>query len=166
MRKNSAEEWKENPFTVYAKNWAIVSAANKEGKVNGMTVSWGNIGTMWGMDAATVYIRESRYTKEFVDDSEYFSISFPNPEKYRKQLEYFGTVSGRSEDKFAVSGLNVEMIDGVPAVADSEIVLICCKKCRQPLEFENINSDIVEKWYSDKDKHIMYIGLIEKILVR
>ena len=31
---------------------------------------------MWGKPTATAYIRDSRFTKEFVDGSEYYTLSF------------------------------------------------------------------------------------------
>ena len=47
-----------------------------------MTASWGGVGIMWGKNVATAYIRPQRYTKEFVDNSEYFTLSFlPEAEK-------------------------------------------------------------------------------------
>ena len=63
-----------------------------------------------GKPSVTVYIRQSRYTKEFVDKGEYFSITFFD-EKYRNALNLCGTVSGRDRDKISEAGLtpcNVE----------------------------------------------------------
>ena len=40
-----------------------------------MTASWGGVGVMWGKPSATCYIRQSRYTKTFVDDSEFFTLT-------------------------------------------------------------------------------------------
>ena len=38
-----------------------------EGKVNTMTIGWGKIGVVWSRPVFEVLVRESRYTKEFLD---------------------------------------------------------------------------------------------------
>ena len=63
-----------NPFTKIGKEWALVSAGNKN-KCNTMTVSWGGVGVLWGKNVVYIFIRDSRYTKEFLDNGEFFSLS-------------------------------------------------------------------------------------------
>ena len=82
-----------NPFNKIGKQWMLLSAGTEE-NCNTMTASWGGLGIMWGKQAATVYIRPQRYTKEFVDNSELFTISFL-AEDYRKALNFCGSFSGR-----------------------------------------------------------------------
>ena len=53
-------EVKENVVDLIAKQWALVTAGDKDG-YNTMTVSWGAVGELWGVDTATVYIRPQRY---------------------------------------------------------------------------------------------------------
>ncbi len=55
-----------NPFTKIGKEWMLITAGNKE-KANTMTASWGGLGVMWGKNVAYVFVRDSRYTKEFID---------------------------------------------------------------------------------------------------
>ena len=74
-----------NPFTKIGKEWALVTAGNKE-KANTMTVSWGGVGVLWGQNVAFIFVRDSRYTKEFIDANEFFSIPasrFPAGSKSR-----------------------------------------------------------------------------------
>ena len=54
------------PFSMIGRQWMLVSA-EKEGRVNTMTASWGGMGVMWGKDVAFVFLRPQRFTKEFVD---------------------------------------------------------------------------------------------------
>ena len=86
-----------NPFTKIGKEWALITAGNKE-KYNTMTVSWGGMGILWGKKVAFLFIRDSRYTKEFIDNNDLLSISFLS-EQYRDALNYCGTHSGRTESK-------------------------------------------------------------------
>ena len=56
-----AEEFNENIFNMIGKDWLLV-AAEKEGKADAMTASWGGAGIMGGKPAAFVFIRPQRYT--------------------------------------------------------------------------------------------------------
>ena len=84
-----------NPFTKIGKEWALVSAGDKT-RCNTMTVSWGGVGVLWGKNVVFIFIRDSRYTKEFLDNGDLFSLSFLN-EDYRDALNYCGSHSGRGE---------------------------------------------------------------------
>ena len=92
-----------NPFTKFGKDWALVTAGTKE-KANPMTISWGGVGVIWGKNAAYIFIRDSRYTKELLDKNDFFSISFL-PSQYREALAYCGSFSGRGNDKFEKAGI-------------------------------------------------------------
>ena len=87
-----------NPFTKIGKEWALVTAGNKE-KANTMTVSWGGVGVLWGKNVAFIFVRDSRYTKEFIDANEFFSITFLSGQ-YRDALNYCGSHSRITEDSF------------------------------------------------------------------
>ena len=109
----------------------LVTAGNEE-KVNTMTASWGGLGVMYGKNVAYVVIRPQRYTKEFVDREDTFSLSFFDKE-YRKTLNYLGTVSGRIENKIEKSGLTLVYYNGTPYFDEENNVLICRKLFRKPL---------------------------------
>ena len=64
-----------NPFDKISKQWMLITAGDRNGS-NTMTASWGGVGHHVGKPVATAYIRPQRYTKEFVDDNEYFTLSF------------------------------------------------------------------------------------------
>lgn len=38
------------------KEWLLITA-EKDGKANTMTASWGGVGVLWGKNVATLYIR-------------------------------------------------------------------------------------------------------------
>ena len=61
-----------------------------------MTASWGGVGIMWGKTAATIYLRPQRYTKEFVDANDTFTLSFFGGRE-KQAMGYLGKVSGRDE---------------------------------------------------------------------
>jgi len=154
-----------NPFDKIGKDWMLVTAGNEE-KANTMTASWGALGQMWGRDAAFVVIRQSRFTKEFIDREGRFSLSFPK-EKYRKLMKFLGTVSGRNEDKIKESGVDIGFYDGVPYIDQADFILICHVMSAteiKPGDFKDM--DIDGTWYKDKDYHTLYIAGITDILAR
>ena len=86
-------EVKENLVKLIADDWALVSAGDKD-KWNTMTISWGGVGELWGKDVVFAFIRPQRYTKEFMDKSDYFTVSFFE-DKFKDALKICGTKSGR-----------------------------------------------------------------------
>ena len=91
FRETDIHTLKFNPFDKISKQWMLITAGDRT-KSNTMTASWGGVGIMWGKPVATAYIRPQRYTKEFVDQNEYFTLSFL-AEEYRKALNVCGSVS-------------------------------------------------------------------------
>uniref|UniRef100_A0A7C5P709 Flavin reductase family protein n=1 Tax=Thermodesulfobium narugense TaxID=184064 RepID=A0A7C5P709_9BACT len=153
-----------SPFRLIGKDWMLITA-EKEGKINSMTASWGGLGVIWGKNCAFIFVRRSRYTKEFIDGSDGFSLSFFDHEKYKKLLTYMGSVSGRNEDKISKSGLTISHYEGIPYYDEASKILICKKMYCQPICPENfIFKEIDDKWYKDKDYHDLYIGEIIAIL--
>lgn len=72
FKEMKPEELQKNPFTMIGKEWLLVTA-EKDGKANTMTASWGGMGVMWGKNTAFIVLRPQRYTKEFIDSTETFS---------------------------------------------------------------------------------------------
>lgn len=156
-------ELTKNPFTMIGKEWLLI-AAEKEGKANAMTASWGGVGIMWGKEVAFLVIRPQRYTKEFIDGSATLSLSILD-ESYRKTLGYFGSVSGCTEDKIAKSGLTLAHEGETPYFSEANTVLICRKLYAQEYRPECfLDTEPEQKWYPDKDYHTMYICEIQKVL--
>lgn len=155
-----------NPFTKIGTEWMAVTAGDSE-KVNTMTASWGTIGVLWGKNVVSVFIRESRYTKEFVDKHDTFSLTFFD-HKLKAALKYFGAVSGRTEDKIANAKMNIDYAaDGTPYIDEGNLVLICRKLSATRISPDQfIDTGIDETWYKDKDYHTMYVAEVTEILAR
>ena len=157
-----------DPFTKIGKEWMLVTSGTEE-KANALTASWGGLGVLWGKNVVYIFIRKTRYTKEFIDANDTFSLTFFDA-KYKNDLKYFGAVSGRQEDIFQVSGLNLNNYEGVPFVDEGNLVFICKKMAAVPIKKEHfIDSELFPKWYSGNDLenyHTMYVGEITQILAR
>lgn len=154
-----------SPFKIIGKDWMLVLSESR-GKTNALTASWGGLGVIWGKDVAFIFIRKSRYTKEFIDASDTFSLNFFN-EGYRGTLKYFGTVSGRDEDKIHNARMNIDYIKGVPVFDEASTVMICRKMFSQELSPDSfIDKSLLDMFYSDKDYHTLYVGEIMQIGAR
>ena len=103
-----------NPFDKIGKQWMLITSGDED-KANTMTASWGGVGVLWGSDVVYIFVRQSRYTKEFIDKTGHFSISFLG-EEYRKALQHLGTVSGRDGDKISEAGVSVAYENGIPYI--------------------------------------------------
>ncbi|MBD7913336.1 flavin reductase [Clostridium cibarium] len=160
----SADSFDFSPFKMIGKDSMLITA-EKDGKVNSMTASWGGLGVMWRKNVAYIVVRNSRYTKEFIDASNSFSLSFFEPNKYGEVLRYMGTVSGRDEDKIKGANVTVGYYEGVPYIDEASIVLVCKKMSCQTITPDSfVMDDLEEKFYKDKDYHNLYIGEIIEIM--
>ena len=149
-----------NVFQAIGKQWMLITAGDRE-DCNTMTASWGGLGILWGKPAATAYVRPQRYTHSYMQREDYFTLSFL-PETYRKALAYCGSHSGREEDKWAASGLTPAFTEqGVPYVAEAELVRVVRKQFCQRMEGESIlDQDVKDLDYPEADYHYIYIGQI------
>ncbi|MEG0541397.1 MAG: flavin reductase family protein [Angelakisella sp.] len=159
------EELTQSPFQLIGKDWMLITA-EKEGKANTMTASWGGFGVMWGKNVVFTVIRPQRFTKEFVDGADTFSLSFFN-EEYRKQLSYLGKVSGRDEDKITKAGLTLLHEQNTPYFGEAKLVVVCKKLFAQPYLPEHFSeTEILGRCYPNADYHTLYISEVLDILVQ
>ena len=153
-----------DPFALIGGDWFLLTAGTEESGYNTMTCSWGHFGPLWANDTAVVYVRPQRYTKEFVDREELYTLSFFDGRK--KELGYLGSRSGRDEDKVAAVGLTPVFENGYTYFKEAKLVIVCKKLYQAPLKEEYcLDKETVEKNYPDRDFHDLYVGKIEKILV-
>ena len=153
-----------NVFSAIGHQWMLITAGTPE-HCNTMTASWGGLGILWSKPMATVYIRPQRYTRQFVDENEYFTLAF-FPESWRKQLSLCGIKSGREIDKVKECGFTVAAAEcGAPYFKEAELVLVCRKQMRLPMDPAAMPEDVKEKHYNG-DYHDIYWGEIVEVLVR
>ena len=137
----------------------LLAAGNRE-KSNAMTIGWGGIGTLWGRTALTVYVAEKRYTKEFMDQADYFTVMAFGVE-HGNVLRYMGTKSGRNEDKAAALGLHTAYTaNGTPYYTEAEMVIECKTMYAAPFDAQYFKSDVPRNMYANfpAGVHSMYIG--------
>lgn len=132
------------------------------GKINTMTIGWGLIGYIWRMPVLIVAVRPSRYTCKLMEQTDNFSVSFPEPGDLKSSLARAGQKSGRDIDKFEELPLTAQkgkLIDS-PAIAECRLVYECQIVYRHPLDPQMLPEDIRNYFYASRDYHILYFGRI------
>ena len=154
-----------NPFTLIDKEWMLITAGNEQ-KCNTMTASWGGLGELWKHYVSFIFVRPQRYTLEFIEKEGYYSLCFFD-ESYRKAPSFCGSHSGRDYDKCKETGLTPVFDEAAPYFAEAKMVLICRKLHKQPIDPAGfIDPAIDATCYPEKDYHEMFVGSIEKVLVK
>ncbi len=103
----------------------IIGTYDKSGKPNAMVVAWGGI-CCSDPPCVSISLREATYTYGNILERRAFTVSIPS-EKYIKEADYFGIVSGRTEDKFSSTGLTPvksELVDA-PYIKEFPFILEC-----------------------------------------
>jgi flavin reductase (DIM6/NTAB) family NADH-FMN oxidoreductase RutF len=164
FKRIAPADFDKNIFTLISGGMLITAEHN--GKTNAMTASWGGFGHVWNKYAAYFFIRPQRHTKTLIDPQDKAALCVLSP-SYAKALSYFGTVSGRDEDKIKKTGLTVQYENKTPYFAESETVFICKKLFSQPFAEESFcDTGIIDKCYPDRDFHTLYIAEIISVLVK
>lgn len=167
MKEVNFKDLQFNPFTLIGDEWMLVTAGNEHTGSNTMTASWGHLGCLWGHNdpTAVIYLRPSRYTKEFVDREACFTLCVMDA-SFKKQMAYLGSVSGRDEDKIGKTGLTPVYAHGSVYFKEAKLVLVCRKLYHAALQPDGfVDERIIVENYPLRDFHTMYVGKIEKVLV-
>ena len=103
----------------------VVGTYDANGKPNVMTASWAGI-CCSDPPAVSVSLRKVTYTYENLVRKKAFTVSVPS-ESQVEAVDYFGIASGKSADKFSVTGLTPaasEVVDA-PYVQEFPLILEC-----------------------------------------
>ncbi len=158
----TAKELKLKPFTLFDEDWALLTAGKVDNH-NSMTISWGEIGTLWHYDVVTVYVKPLRYTHDFMERNDLFVVSFFD-ESFRKALSLMGSKSGRDINKDKESHLTPTSYKGTTIYKEAKLSLICKKIYQNDLVLENMPEEEKRRYYEKEAPHTMYIGEILEVI--
>ncbi len=167
FKKIEATQLTENVFDLMDTQWMLVAAGSPDTKFNMMTASWGGLGWLWEKPVSFIFVRPQRYTFEFTEKEDYYTISF-YAEQYRDVLNLMGSKSGRNFDKMTQSGLTpFKTPNGSVAFKEARIIIECKKLFSTFLKEEDfIDKEVVKSKYPNKDFHKMYVGEIVNVWIR
>lgn len=130
--------------------------------INTMTIGWAVLGFIWGKPVMSVLVRRTRHTFGIIERAGDFTVSVPAAaEDMRKELEYCGTKSGKSGNKYAGCGLDL-----VPSVKVRTPIIRCAGihfECRIVYKSQVEPANLIEEYrhlYPLKDYHTAYYGEI------
>ncbi len=159
------EDIRDNVFKLIGSDWMLITAGTRD-FFNMMTASWGGLGVLWNKNIAICFIRPQRYTYDFMERSEHFTLSFFG-EAYREALNLCGSKSGRQVDKAAATGLTAVVGEtGAVYFAEARLVLECRKIYFQDLDPTHFLDLSIHKNYPSRDYHRMYLGEIVRCLAQ
>jgi flavin reductase (DIM6/NTAB) family NADH-FMN oxidoreductase RutF len=103
----------------------IVGTYDKADRPDAMVVAWGGI-CCSQPPCVSISLREETYTYTNIMERKAFTVNIPS-EKYLKEADYFGIVSGKSENKFVSTGLTPVKsgIVDAPYIEELPFVLEC-----------------------------------------
>lgn len=162
MKPIAIKDLNENFFQTIGKEWMLVTAGDKE-QFNTMTASWGGIGFLWNKPVVFVFIRPERFTFEFIEKSEYFTLSFLGEEN-KAIHKICGSKSGREVDKVKETGLKPIITErGNIFFEQGRLNLECRKLYSDTIKEECfIELEACKQWYGGVHGgfHHMYIAEI------
>lgn len=159
------DQWALKPHDIWDNQWFLLTSGDyTSGEYNTMTVGWGSFGTMWNRPFAMVVVRPQRYTYQFMEKYDDFSLcAFPL--ELQAKLNILGKKSGKDGDKIKESGLMVQPAKLIQSPVFEEAILqIECKKIYwDDLNPENFLAKYIRPMYQMNDFHRMYFGEIVNI---
>lgn len=155
-----------NNVDLWSNKWLLLTSGDFEKSAfNSMTVGWGSLGVMWNKPFAQVVVRPTRYTYNFMEQYDTFTLC-AFPKKYRKALNLLGTKSGKDGDKIAESGFQPIASTKIasPAYAEAELIIECQKMYWDDFKPDHFLDHRIQSNYPMKDYHRVYFGEILVVL--
>jgi len=155
----------DNPFHAMEGDTFLLTAG-EPGKYNTMTCGWGAWGVLWNKPVVFVFVRPTRHTYGFANDSGTFTVCFL-PKTHRRALQFCGSHSGRDCDKAREAGLTPEAAgNGSVYFREARLVMECRKIYIHDLDPSNFEEKDIDRNYPKRDYHRMYVGEVTRVLER
>lgn len=147
---------------IWKNQWFILMSGDfKKGDFNAMTVAWGSIGCMWEKPFVQIVVRPTRYTYEFTERYDTFTLN-AFPRTFKKAVLHMGTKSGRDGDKIKDAGLTPMASEQVvsPCFKEAALVIECRKIYWDDMNPQQFIDPTIQSNYSENDYHRIYFGEI------
>ena len=158
----TVDVWDYSEKIMKAVKKGVLLTTKADGRVNTMTISWGMLGIEWSRPIFITVVRESRFTKGFLDSTGVFTVNIPLGETDKDIIAVCGSKSGRDTDKIKELGLTLS--DGVkidvPAIKELPLTLECKVVYKQQQDPSLLYEGGKETFYADDDLHTAYYGEI------
>lgn len=161
LNKIKVTDLQENIVDLF-KNQAAICVSGDESNHNGLSIAWGCLGSLWKKEVAIVYVKPTRYSFEFIEKYDYFSIMWFDDPLHSDIIKNYGTLSGRDVNKEELCNLNKVIIDNCVCYNEARLIITCRKIYSNKIDKNLILSDDVLSLnvYKDNIFHSEYIGEI------
>lgn len=162
LTNRNIQEFSAKIFSLWHHKWFLLTSGDfDKNEYNTMTVAWGSLGVMWNRPFAQIVVRPTRFTFEFMEKYDTFTLS-AFPAEYKSDLELLGTKSGRDGNKIAETKLDIIPSKKVaaPAFEQAEIIIECKKLYWQDFDPKQFIDQKIDLNYPNKDYHRIYYGEI------
>lgn len=167
LRSVDPQNLKPKVYQVFGTQYALLTAGDRSG-CNTMTIGWCQLGRLWNQPVCTVYVRPERYTYEFTEKHDYFTVSVL-PAEAKQTMAFCGTKSGRDVDKIKECGLTLCYgKEDAPFFDEAELVLVCKKLYMQDLDPSGVlEEERILPFYGENGGwHRMYVGRVEEAYLK
>lgn len=146
----------------------ILLTSKADGQLNSMVIGWASVGVNWFEPIITVFVRESRHTRNLIEKNPEFTVNVPIGDFDKKIIKICGNKSGRDTDKIAEAGLTPVDADcvSVPGIKEFPLTFECKVVQKQLLDISALDADLVAKFYpasvqdengnKHSDVHVIY----------
>jgi flavin reductase (DIM6/NTAB) family NADH-FMN oxidoreductase RutF len=163
-------ELTDNVFKLVGKDFTVITAGDSV-SFNSMTASWGGQGILFEKPVTWCFLRASRYTLELMRKETVYTMSYFD-DKYKEQVLFFGSKTGRNTDKMKeITLTHVLTPSGNSSYKEAHLIFEC--KLTEittvsPDDFyAQADKDFVIEGYKDaKAYHKLVFGEITKIWER
>lgn len=158
LKKIDLKEFTGNVFSLFKDDNALLTAGSME-QHNPMTIAWGTLGMLWRKPIAIVYVKPTRYTFDFMNKNDYFTISWFK-ENNREIMKICGTQSGRDVNKDELAQLTPFDLGYSVTYQEASQVILCRKIYVDDFQMCEMFDDKIMEIYPDELYHRRYIGEI------
>ena len=170
FKQISPEEITDNVFTLVGKDFYVITAG-KEDQSNSMTGSGGGMGLLFRKPTIWCLIRSDRYTLEMIQKEQTYTLSyFPN--KYKEQMYFLGSKSGRDSAKMKEVELTpVQTPSGDMSFKEARLIIECQLMqitTPDPCDFYTQEAkDYIEEAYNEESDYRKYVfGEITRVWIK
>lgn len=145
----------------------LLSGDPQRSRQNLITIGWIQFGNLWNKCTVNVFIRKSRYSYQILQKNEGFSLNIMDVQKYKSELQFCATKSGKDCDKLKETGLT-KIDSGVisgSSLKEASVVFECKIIFREMFEKESLPSSCLISYYPDDDFHQMIIGEVMNVSI-
>jgi hypothetical protein len=159
-----SELW-DTSFRLIGSAWTLIAAITIN-KWNTRAASWGGLGVLWSCPVSFPFVRPTRYTYAYLEESPFHTLSYFG-EEHRVVLTHCGSVLRRDHDKARETGLVPEAIanEGV-TFRQERLVILRGRLYIQTVDPHRFVDSSLAAHYPARDYHRLYVGHLEKVLVR